>query len=130
MREGTRPDGVCAGEHSVVGVRAPMLRSDDVCVAFAEREAAEPDSRLAPGQAAALVALDKPYLKTSGKLKISQLRKYLSKKLKEDADDLELLCAGEGLAAEHSLHFIKRTLWPQPGVELVIHYRKNPNLKY
>ena len=43
---------------------------------------------------------------------------------------IELLCAGEGLAAEHSLHFIKRTLWPQPGVELVIHYRKNPNLKY
>lgn len=89
-----------------------------------------PDARLADGEAAPMGALDKPYLKTSGKLKVSQLRKYLSKKLKENADDLELLCAGEGLAAEHSLHFIKRTLWPQPGVELVIHYRVNKALKY
>ena len=88
-------------------------------------------ARAGAGELAALSALDKPFLKTSGKLKISQLRKYLSKKLRvDDASELELLCAGEGLAAEHSLHFIKRTLWPQPGVELVIHYRKNPNLKY
>ena len=84
----------------------------------------EPDTLLTSGEALAVV--DKPYLKTSGKLKISQLRKYLAKKLHERPDQIELLCANEPLAAEHSLHFIKRTLWSHStDLELVIHYRKN-----
>ena len=37
---------------------------------------------------------------------------------------MELLCAGEPLAAEHSLQFIKRTLWTKPDTELVIQFRK------
>lgn len=72
-----------------------------------------------------LPLLDKPYLKTSGKLKVSQLSRYLSKKLCIPSSTLELVCAGEALASEHSLHFIKRTLWFENNTELVVNYRRN-----
>ncbi|KAJ8611990.1 hypothetical protein CTAYLR_004403 [Chrysophaeum taylorii] len=69
--------------------------------------------------------LDKPYLKTSGKLKVHQLRRYLAKKLGVSANRVELLCAGDVLASDHSLHFIRRALWYDDAVELIINYRKN-----
>ena len=66
--------------------------------------------KLAPDLSAALpsslrlTALDKPYLKTCGRLKISQLKKYLSKKLQvERPDDIEVLCHGDALGSELSL---------------------------
>lgn len=72
-----------------------------------------------------LPILDKPYLKTSGKLKVSQLCRYLAKKLGVTTSSLELLCGGEPLPFEHSLHFIKRTLWFDENTELIITYRQN-----
>jgi len=78
-------------------------------------------------ESAPLEALAKPYLKTSGKLKVSQLRKYLARRLDAPVPTLELLCNDGRLPGEHSVHFIKRTLWTAPG-DLVITYRVNASL--
>uniref|UniRef100_A0A7S3K0S2 RING-type domain-containing protein n=1 Tax=Aureoumbra lagunensis TaxID=44058 RepID=A0A7S3K0S2_9STRA len=74
-----------------------------------------------------LQALDKPYLKTSGKLKVLQLRKYLAKKLNTNSNNLELLCKDQTLPAEHSVQFIKRMMWfPSNDIgDLLLTYRKN-----
>jgi len=53
-----------------------------------------------------------------------EIRRYLAKKLKQPVAEMELACQGESLAAEHSLQFIKRSLWVNPKEELIIHYRR------
>jgi len=82
------------------------------------------EQELQPGEEPFEESLDKPYIKTSGQLKVQQLRKYLAKKLKQPVAEMELACQGESLAAEHSLQFIKRSLWVNPKEELIIHYRR------
>jgi hypothetical protein len=80
--------------------------------------------------AADLQSLPKPYLKTSGQIKVSQLKKYISKKLRlDDGVKVELLCRGDPLGGELSLHFVMRTRWVVPnddelGTDFVLHYRK------
>lgn len=59
--------------------------------------------------------------------KVSQLRKYLAKKLPgevEAADDIEVLCNGESLGPELDLYFIKCTRWAQGDTHLLLNYRK------
>ena len=63
-----------------------------------------PDCGPALPESLRLATLDKPYLKTCGRLKISQLKKYLSKKLQvERPEDIEVLCHGDALGSELSL---------------------------
>lgn len=72
-----------------------------------------------------LPVLDKPYLKTSGKLKVSQLRRYLAKKLNIPGSSLDLLCLGDPLSPDLSLSYIRRYNWWGNGVgDLVVNYRK------
>lgn len=52
------------------------------------------------------------------------IRKYIVKKLKLDAADaVEILCRGEPVGAEHSLEFVRRTLW-QDKAKMVLEYRR------
>ena len=79
-----------------------------------------------------LEALDKPFLKTSGKLKVTQLRKYICKKLKipdSQVDEVEILCNGETLGPELNLYFIKCTRWMQGEAHLLLNYRKSRNFR-
>jgi len=69
-----------------------------------------------------LPPLEKPYLKTNGRLKVYQLKKYLAKKLSASCD-IELLCRGDVLGAELSLHFITKTRWVDGSHDLLLNYR-------
>lgn len=80
--------------------------------------------KVEPSPGEKLKPLPEPYLRTSSTLKVMQLSRYLAEKLGIDVSALELVCSGEVLAAEHSLQFIKRTLWFGERSELIIHYRK------
>jgi hypothetical protein len=76
-------------------------------------------------ESAALGNLDKPYLKTCGRLKVAQLKKYLSKKLHvQRADEIEVLCRGDVLGSELSLQFIKRTRWSNQSEDLELSFRR------
>jgi hypothetical protein len=57
-----------------------------------------------------LPALAKPFLRTSVKSTIRQLRRFVSSQLKLNAE-VELLCATELLGVDHTLEFIKKTRW-------------------
>ena len=63
-----------------------------------------------------LAALEKPFLRTSGKLKVMHLKKYLCKKLSlKQPKEVEILCKGDTLGPELSLHFILRCVLPLAG---------------
>ena len=71
-----------------------------------------------------LAALEKPFLRTSGKLKVIHLKKYLCKKLAlGGVDEVEILCKGETLGPELSLLFISRSRWVDRKHDLVLNYR-------
>ena len=79
-----------------------------------------------------LDVLEKPFLKTSGKLKVCQLRKYICKKLslpESQVDEVEILCNGESLGPELNLYFIKCTRWMQGEAHLLLNYRKSRNFR-
>ena len=64
----------------------------------------EPDADQEPSHV--LGPLPKPYLRTPGTLKIADLRRYLSKKLRIPNDaTFKILSKGSSLSAEHSIHF-------------------------
>jgi len=70
--------------------------------------------------------LRKPILRTSGQLKVQQLKKYLIEKLKLDVNSsptIDVLCNGDPLGEELSLKFISRTRWHHPNQNLCLHYR-------
>jgi len=63
-------------------------------------------------------------IRTSGKLKISQLKKYLVNQLTLDPSHvLELRCNGDTVGDELSLTFIQRTRWLKPDEDMVLGYR-------
>ena len=70
--------------------------------------------------------LEKPYLRTSARLTVAHLKKYLAKKMKtssEVAADLQIMCRGVTLPLEISLDAIVRTHWQQTSEDLVLTYR-------
>jgi len=76
--------------------------------------------------AATNVRLEKPYLRTSARLTVAHLKKYLAKKMKASAEvaaDLQIMCCGVALPLEISLDAIVRTHWQQASEDLVLTYR-------
>ena len=72
-----------------------------------------------------LPPLDKPILTTSGKLKISQLKKYLIRRLgleNTSVSELEVLCNGEPIGDELSLIFVQKTRCRRDG-NIVLTYQ-------
>jgi len=71
-----------------------------------------------------LQTLDKPFLRTSGKLKVVHLKKYLMKKLAlPSIGGIEILCKSETLGPELSLIFISKSRWLDPEHDLELNYR-------
>eukprot|EP00592_Proboscia_alata_P010399 CAMPEP_0194362444 /NCGR_PEP_ID=MMETSP0174-20130528/10184_1 /TAXON_ID=216777 /ORGANISM="Proboscia alata, Strain PI-D3" /LENGTH=408 /DNA_ID=CAMNT_0039135307 /DNA_START=289 /DNA_END=1515 /DNA_ORIENTATION=- len=66
-----------------------------------------------------------PHLRTSGSLKVSQLKKYLVRKLDiaTKPSAIELLCNGEQVGDELSLTFIQRTRWFNANSDLCLTFR-------
>lgn len=69
--------------------------------------------------------LEKPYIRTSAKVTVKHLKKYLVKKLQAPdlIETLDLTYRGESLGNEHSLEYILKTRGIEPTV-------KNPIFKY
>mmetsp|Transcript_11253 Transcript_11253/g.17076 ORF Transcript_11253/g.17076 Transcript_11253/m.17076 type:complete len:270 (-) Transcript_11253:84-893(-) len=77
-----------------------------------------------PVEGKGLSPLEKPLLRTSGRLKIVQLKKFLAEKLKLDVVKLEVLCNGAPVGDELSLTFIHRTRWNDSlGEDMILCYR-------
>jgi len=71
-----------------------------------------------------LKKLDKPFIRTSARVTVKQLKKYLQKKLCLDSiQQLEITYRGEVLGTEHSLEYILKTRGMDPR-------SKNPTFKY
>jgi polycomb group RING finger protein 3 len=69
-----------------------------------------------------MTELPKPFLRTSGQLRVMHLKKYLCKKLNlAKPEEVDILCKGDILGGELSLDFIKKTRW-YDSTDLVLHY--------
>lgn len=83
-----------------------------------------------------LAALAKPFLRTSGRLKVLQVKKYICKKLgaaggaQLDPKRIEVYCNGECLGDELNLTFLKRTRWVGMNADLTLNYRRRPESAY
>uniref|UniRef100_A0A7S2TTK2 RAWUL domain-containing protein n=2 Tax=Lotharella oceanica TaxID=641309 RepID=A0A7S2TTK2_9EUKA len=67
--------------------------------------------------------LTKPFIRTSPKVTVKHLKKYLAMKLEYDRhDDIELTCQDEVLGTDHTLEFIKKTRWHENS-NLVLRYK-------
>jgi len=71
-----------------------------------------------------LPPLKNSVIRTSGRLKIGQLKKYLMRQLKLDPSQLlELRCNGDAIGDELSLTFVQRTRWLKPDADMILSYR-------
>ena len=71
--------------------------------------------------------LDKPFLRSIGKLKINQLKRYLVSvlpNLQGATEELDILCNGVPVGDEISLGFVKRLLWPHEESILELTYKR------
>mmetsp|Transcript_47235 Transcript_47235/g.143027 ORF Transcript_47235/g.143027 Transcript_47235/m.143027 type:complete len:80 (-) Transcript_47235:586-825(-) len=66
-----------------------------------------------------------PKLRASGRLKVSNLKRYIIGKLQIQASpaSVEICCNGDPLGDELSLTFINRTRWIDPTEEVQLTYR-------
>lgn len=67
-----------------------------------------------------------PFVKTSAKVTVKYLRKFISERLGLAANtNLDIQCSGEVLGADHSIEFVWRTRWHHlhPNQHLVLTYR-------
>lgn len=73
-----------------------------------------------------LLALQLPYLKLQRRTQVGHLRQVLAGMLglERDPEAVEILCRGEVLMAQHSLHFVDRTKWRKEAPPLHLHYRR------
>eukprot|EP00466_Bigelowiella_natans_P012098 jgi/Bigna1/128658/aug1.7_g3366 len=70
--------------------------------------------------------LGKPWLRSSPKVTVKHLKKYLAMKLKlNHYEDIELTCQDEVLGNDHTLEFIKKTRWHETDKNLILYYRAN-----
>ena len=73
------------------------------------------------------VRLEKPYLRTSARLTVAHLKKYLAKKMGPDSGvgptSIQIMCRDEPLPLEISLDQITRTRWRDSSEDLVLTYR-------
>jgi len=148
-REETERDGAAAGTPGTPGREAdaaqnalrPLGRADrarhvpDDVIKFhlvpEADEGTDSDCRLWP--------LERPTIRTSKKVKVSQLRKYVyfklgaghrSTKNAYSPRDIEILCNGDPLGDELSLLFIKRTRWLMDKKDFTLSYRLGNEVGY
>eukprot|EP00940_MAST-03C_sp_MAST-3C-sp2_P001693 g1693.t1 len=71
-----------------------------------------------------LQQLPKPFLRTSQRLRVAHIRKYLGKKLSvANPGAIEVLCAGSVLGSKYTLAMISAEFWETSKGKLVLEYR-------
>jgi len=116
-------------DNAVPPGRSQQSREDDKDVCIPTDEI---NFRLIPDEKVkiAMNPLEKPLIRTSGQLKVGQIKKYLMNKLKLLGPNVDVLCNGDPLGNELSLIFIQRTRWLYPNEDLCLHYRFGENGVY
>ena len=77
--------------------------------------------------AAAVVKLEKPYLRTSSRLTVKHVKKYLLKKIKTEMSvEVQILCRDTLLDDEHTLGVTWHALWRDQDDDLVLEFRLLP----
>ena len=102
---------------------APVEEDAPEEISFSLQQASDPLT------AAAAAKLEKPYLRTSSRLTVKHLKKYLLKKMKMEPGasyEIEFLCRGNLLDDEHSLDVIWRAHWRDQADDLVLEFRLLP----
>jgi hypothetical protein len=69
--------------------------------------------------------LQNSYIRTSGRLKICQLKKYILSQLKMESkflSKLAIMCKGDPVDDDFSLAFIQKTMWLVPDEEMILSY--------
>lgn len=82
--------------------------------------------KIEPHPSSSLTALRNKYLLCSAHLTITQLRKFIAKKLFNDPEQLtqiDILCNGHLLGKEHSLKYVFVTHWRFKESDLNLFYR-------
>jgi polycomb group RING finger protein 3 len=71
-----------------------------------------------------LPSLQKPLIRTSGKLRMTQLKKFIVKQLGLSIPhtSLEIRCKGKKVGDEHSLTFVSLTTWMNPDKDMELQY--------
>jgi hypothetical protein len=80
-----------------------------------------------------LPTLSNSCIRTSGRLKIAQLKKYLASQLGLDLDqqsNLSIRCNGDVVGDELSLTFIHLTRWLLPDEDMILHYSVIPTIMH
>lgn len=81
-----------------------------------------------------LPRLHKPLLRTTGRIKVIQLKKYLLRNLglqqTYNLDAVEILCNGDRIGDELSLTFVRKTRWLHPSDDLCLHYRLTQDVMF
>ena len=71
-------------------------------------------------------SLKKPFLRTSKKLRISQIKSiWRASSQLAPTEKIEVSCRGEALGDEHELEFIAKTRWRDCTGDLKLNYRKS-----
>jgi len=99
-------------------VEPPPPESEPQEISFSLQEVGTPMGNIIGGR------LEKPYLRTSTRLTVAHLKKYLTKKmrLKED-DTIEIFCRDVQLPLETTLERINSLHWCEPDEDLVLKYQ-------
>eukprot|EP01082_Thalassiosira_pseudonana_P000320 g126.t1 g126 contig1:300827-302255(-) len=111
------------------GEAAPDGKSSQTVVPTQESMSDMLDLQLEPDESApdaqSMPPLRNPTLRTSGRLKIVSVKKYLLQRLglKNAKTSIEVLCNGDPMGNELSLIFILRTRWLSPNNVLTLKYR-------
>ena len=85
----------------------------------------KPDNGETGGSAGSdLPAMPRSFVRVSGQLRVTQLRKYIGQSLGlQDSSTVEILCNGIKMGPEYTLDFISRTQWHRKD-ELKLFYRR------
>ena len=137
QRKGGSPPSLAVGddgEEEATGAATTPLHADIFvhCTPQPpEEEEEEEDGAQEGRRRRRLPALPLPYLRLQRRTQVGQLREVLMGALGLDEEEegperIEILCQGELLTAQHSLHFVERTRWRDQKLAppLRLHYRR------
>ena len=119
-----KKDAAIPAENAQVGFRR-RLDEHSVSQIIYELLPADISSEQQANRQTSLPALERPFIRSSSKITIRVLRRYLSMYFKVDKNcEIALLCADELLGSDHSLEFVKRTRWHQTDKHMTLTYKQ------
>ena len=67
--------------------------------------------------------LTHPIIRTSSKMSIFTLKKFVHSKLGAPVDQIRIFCNEIEVGSEHNLHFLRKTMWFDDNCDMILHYQ-------